>query len=30
MGKFDQFLTESSVYDMSVISFLDDNFSKYQ
>ena len=30
MGKFHQFLTELSARDMSVFSFLDYNFSKYQ
>ena len=30
MGNFRQFLTELSACDMSVFSFLDDNFSKYQ
>ena len=30
MGKFCQFLTELSASNMSVFSFLDDNFSKYQ
>ena len=30
MGKFHQFLTELSACDMSVFSFLDDNFSKCQ
>ena len=30
MGKFRQFLTELSARDLSVFSFLDDNFSKYQ
>ena len=30
MGKFRQFLTKLSARDMSVFSFLDDNFSKYQ
>ena len=30
MGKFCQFLTELSAHDMSVFSFLDDLFSKYQ
>ena len=30
MGKFHQFLTKLSARDMSLFSFLDDNFSKYQ
>ena len=30
MGKFCQFLTELSTCNMSVFSFPDDNFSKYQ
>ena len=30
MGKFRQFLTELSAHDISVFSFLDNNFSKYQ
>ena len=30
MGKFRQFLAELSANDMSVFSFLDDNFSEYQ
>ena len=30
MGKFRQFLSELSAHDMSVFSFPDDNFSKYQ
>ena len=30
VGKFSLFLTELSACDMSVFSFPDDNFSKYQ
>ena len=30
MGEFHQFLTELSAGDMSVFSFQDNNFSKYQ
>ena len=30
MGKFGQYLTELSARDISIFSFLDDNFSKYQ
>ena len=30
MGKFRQFLTALSARDMSVFSFLDNNFSKYK
>ena len=30
MGKFRQFLTELSAHNMSIFSFLNDNFSKYQ
>ena len=30
MGKFLQFLTELAACDMSIFSFLDNNFSKYQ
>ena len=29
MGKFPQFLTELSAHHMSVVSFPDENFSKY-
>ena len=30
MGKFRQFLTDVPACDMSIFSFMDDNFSKYQ
>ena len=30
IGKFCQFLTESSAHNTSIFSFLDDNFTKYQ
>ena len=30
IGKFYEFLTELSAHNMSVFSFLDENFSKYQ